>query len=73
MSLPISACMISKAVFGTPEDREAFFKRMETNFKYGHFTISGCSHEPPCKEPSDEQIKTLADDLDKRKRGNEKT
>lgn len=63
MSIPISYCSIVKAI-DNPEYQERFKKTFELNLKCGHFTIVGCSCDPPCREISEEELKKFFDGKD---------
>jgi hypothetical protein len=59
MSAPLTQCLISKAVFGNKKDLEIVLETMKINKRYGHFLTGPCNCNPPCKEPSREQIDEL--------------
>jgi hypothetical protein len=59
MSLPVSACLISRAAEGDPDAFRALVLRMHANLKCGHFTLGGCSHTPPCPIPTEQQMIAL--------------
>jgi hypothetical protein len=72
MSIPIPSCLISKAV----TDEKAYkvlLERMTYNLECGHWTCLGCSHNPPCPEPTEEQIVALEarllKDVEEKKKG----
>lgn len=59
MSIPISFCLVSKAALG---DEEAFGRLkdvMKINIKQGHWSQGGCHHQPPCPQPTEEQVTAL--------------
>lgn len=61
MSVPISACLLSRAARHEPGARELLAGRAEYNKKFGAFTFFGCSHKPKCQEPTAEQLAELAE------------
>ncbi len=63
MSIPISACLLAKAAFDSPGARERLAERAAYNKKFGGFSFWPCEHEPPCPEPSAEQLHALAIDI----------
>lgn len=64
MSVPISNCLLSKAVRD-----EAHYQRLLSAMRYnrecGHFTQVGCQHDPPCPEPTEEEYNKLEERLKK--------
>jgi len=60
MSMPISGCLISKAACGDEEAYKELIDVYTTNMKYyGHWTTFACRCDPPCAEPTKEQIDEL--------------
>jgi hypothetical protein len=56
MSLPVSACLLSKACV-SEEAYARILKRMKFNAMVGAFTVWPCHHQPRCPMPSLELIK----------------
>ncbi len=61
MSRPIAACAVRRAI-DDPDFKPLFFETMRSNIKGGSFSLYGCTCEPPCKEPEDEELDRLTDD-----------
>jgi hypothetical protein len=73
MSVPISACMIVKAMKNKGV-YAALVSRLATNLKAGHMTLGGCDHMPKCYDgiDMDEGGRVLAQaTLDARQRNKE--
>lgn len=64
MSVPISACLIARAIKGKSEARLKLKKNIAYNKKFGHFSIYPCQHNPSCMQPtSDEDLNKMMTDF----------
>lgn len=59
MSQPISWCQIQKAAKGDEASLNFVLEAMKVNAYFGHFTIFGCRHKPPCESATQEEIDEL--------------
>lgn len=50
MSLPISQCLIIKAILNKPKARDTLRERIDYNKKFGAFTLHQCLCSPRCVE-----------------------
>lgn len=58
MSIPITACLMKRALT-EPDALAELVKRMELNKKHGAFTLCACTkHDPPC-ELTEAQVSIL--------------
>lgn len=63
MSVPISACLISRTVQGKPGARELLADRAAYNKKFGSFSFWPCKHKPPCPDVTLGQLVDLAESI----------
>ena len=64
MSIPITACLISKAT-KSEQAYQNLLERMKVNVVHGHFSQWPCEHNPPCTMPTDEELDKLNERLTK--------
>jgi hypothetical protein len=64
MSLPLSQCLIFKAALGNQTAYNKLVEITKYNKYQGHFTLSPCIHNPPCIQPTENQLIDLATKLD---------
>ena len=62
MSLPISACLLSKACTSEPA-YQRILTRLRFNSQCGHFALWACHHKPRCPMPDVAQINALVQRL----------
>jgi len=58
VSLPVSECLFYRAC----NDDVAYtllLERMRINMAHGAFTLTSCTHQPPCVRPGDFEMETL--------------
>jgi len=61
MSIPITSCQICKAARGDEEVFDQLVKAMKVNRECGHWSQFPCQCDPPCEQPSDEQLSEFND------------
>lgn len=59
MSYPISGCLVSKAGRGDEEAFKELCDRMEYNLTQPAWSQIPCRCNPPCPEPTKEQLDTM--------------
>lgn len=59
MSVPLSACLISKAGMGDEQAIKQLVSAMAVNEKYGSFSVFPCACNPPCPQLTQEQATKL--------------
>lgn len=59
MSAPLSVCLISKAARGDEPSYQELLRRVIYNLTSPAYSIFGCSCEPSCPEPTEQQKKNL--------------
>ena len=63
MSIPISACLVTKAANGDEQAYSKFKAAMLKNLQHGTFSTYPCECNPRCKQPSDELLDKLQERL----------
>lgn len=65
MSHPISSCVVIKAALGDQESFDWLVIAMTYNRQHGIFTQLPCECDPPCPRPTEDQMVTFNDRLNK--------
>lgn len=60
MSIPITACLVSKAARGDQAAYAELRRRWLYNQDFGAFSIWPCKCDPPCPEVTEEQVAALS-------------
>jgi len=65
MSEVIDICLQIKAAKGDEEAYQEYVEKMKFNIRFGSYYVAPCPHDPPCTDPTEEQIKVFEERLNK--------
>jgi len=65
MSEVIEICLQIAAAKRDEKAYQEYVEKMKHNIRFGSCLVVPCLHNPPCSEPTEEQIKEFEERLDK--------